>query len=541
MSMNRRNFLRTGIAATVAHAAGGGTLALAATRPDVAAAPAGSGRAEQAYRIRVNAARGQRDAVSAPRHQSNGDDERYPNRIASFTKGLPHDRNGEVDRAAYAALLRAIASNRLADFAAVPVGGVLRLINPMAAAAYTLEGVDPQCTDLATPPPFASAEQAAEAVEIYWMALLRDVPFAAWDTSPLVAGACDDLARLSRYDGGTTPATLFRGPTKGDLAGPYISQFLWKEAPFGAIRLEQRVRTATAGLDYLTTIDDWLAVQNGGAASVKHASAYRYIHTLRDLAAYDQVDFTYQAFQTACLVLFGMQRTTDAQFTYKGAPYDAGNPYRGAKTQQGFVTFGVAQALDLVARVAYDALTASWYHKWHVHRRARPEEFGGRVHQTRARGASDPLHADLLASRALELTHDAHGTWLLPQAYAEGTPLHPAYPAGHAVIAGACATVLKAFFDESWPIDDPVLPTADGSALEPYRGSSLTVGGELDKLATNIAFGRNAAGVHWRSDGLGGLLLGESVALSVLADLRLCAPEEFRGYSVTRFDGSRAS
>jgi hypothetical protein len=533
MSMNRRNFLRTGIAATVAQAAGGGAAL-------TLAAPVAAGRAERAYRIRVSAARSQRDAVGTPRHRSNGDEERYANRTASFSKGLPHDARGEVAPAAYAALLRAVATNRFDDFAAIPMGGALRLVNPLAAAAYTLEGVDPQCTDLSASPAFASAEQAAEAVELYWMALLRDVPFAAWESDPLVAEACHDMGRLSRYDGGTTPATLFRGPTPGDRTGPYLSQFLWKEAPFGAIRLEQRVRTATPELDYLTSVDDWLASQNGGAASVKHASAYRYIRTLRDLAAYVQLDFTFQAFQTACLVLFGMQRTTDAQFTYKGAPYDSRNPYRGAKTQQGFVTFGVSQALDLVARVASDALTASWYHKWCVHRRARPEEFGGRVHQTRRGAARDPLHGDLLASRALELTHDAHGTWLLPVAYAEGAPLHPSYPSGHAVIAGACATVLKAFFDESFPIDDPVLPTADGSALEPYTGAPLTVGGELDKLATNIAFGRNAAGIHWRSDALAGLRLGEDVALSVLTDLRLCAAEDFRGYGLTRFDGTPA-
>jgi hypothetical protein len=33
----------------------------------------------------------------------------------------------------------------------------------------------------------------------------------------------------------------------------------------------------------------------------------------------------------------------------------------------------------------------------------------------------------------------------------------------------------------------------------------LTVGGELDKLAGNVSYGRNFAGIHWRSDASAGL------------------------------------
>ncbi len=40
-------------------------------------------------------------------------------------------------------------------------------------------------------------------------------------------------------------------------------------------------------------------------------------------------------------------------------------------------------------------------------------------------------------------------TALLPMAFPEGSPMHPAYGAGHATVAGACVTILKAFFDTS--------------------------------------------------------------------------------------------
>ena len=50
---------------------------------------------------------------------------------------------------------------------------------------------------------------------------------------------------------------------------------------------------------------------------------------------------------------------------------------------------------------------------------------------------------------------------------------------------------------------------ADGlSLVRSQSRDALTVGGELNKLAANVALGRNAAGVHWRSEALDELLLG---------------------------------
>src|SRR5262249_4649770 len=159
---------------------------------------------------------------------------------------------------------------------------------------------------------------------------------------------------------------------------------------------------------------------------------------------------------------------TEGERVYRGAPFDARNPYRGKRCQTGFVTFGVAHVLDLVARAAFDALKPCWYQKWYVHRRLRPEEFCGRVHVHKTKPAGYPISDSILESEALQIVRDTHGTYLLPQAYPEGAPLHPAYPGGHAAIAGACATVLKAFFDESFAIDDPVVSSVDGSRLLPY-------------------------------------------------------------------------
>jgi hypothetical protein len=126
-------------------------------------------------------------------------------------------------------------------------------------------------------------------------------------------------------------------------------------------------------------------------------------------------------------------------------------------------------------------------------------------------------------------------------AYPEGCPVHPAYPAAHAVLAGAAVTMLKAFFDESWVIDQAVAADNDGLRLMPWTGAPLTVGDELNKLASNIAMGRCAAGVHWRSDCTEGLKLGEALALNYLAESRALWNEKFDGFSVTKFDGMTAT
>jgi hypothetical protein len=64
------------------------------------------------------------------------------------------------------------------------------------------------------------------------------------------------------------------------------------------------------------------------------------------------------------------------------------------------------------------------------------------------------------------------------------------------------------------------------------------LGDEIDKLAANIAHARDAAGVHFRSDSIRGLRLGEEVAIGLLADTSRTYNEAFDGLVVRRFDGT---
>jgi hypothetical protein len=95
---------------------------------------------------------------------------------------------------------------------------------------------------------------------------------------------------------------------------------------------------------------------------------------------------------------------------------------------------------------------------------------------------------------------------------------------------------LKAVFDERFVIPSPVVASGDGLATLSYTDQPLTVGGELNKLASNVATGRHHAGVHWRSDAYWSLRLGQQVAISILRDQRGTYNENFSGYTFTGFD-----
>jgi len=490
-------------------------------------------RGEQCFHYRVKAARLSR-ARNRPLlvPENNGEEAEFADRRWSYSKGLPHDRLGVVQPFAYDALLRAVRTGDPADFDAIPIAGAQKLKNPQGGLAFDLEG--PDSFSLAIPPaPRAdSPENSAEMVEAYWMALLRDVPFRTWNTDPLAAAACDDLSRLSDYrapkEGALiTPATLFRGNSTGDLIGPWVSQFLWRDVPLGTLTISPRQRTALPGVDFMTTYDDWLAVQNVAFPPGEPVDpVQRYIRSLRDLCHYVHYDALYEAYLNACLILLGL-----------GAPYDPGLPSASSHNQYGFVEFGPPHVLSLVTEVATRALKAVWAQKWFVHRRIRPEAFSGRVHNHLTGRASYGIDPEVLGSEALRRVYDATGTYLLPMAFPEGSPTHPAYASGHATVAGACVTVLKAFFDEAWELPDPVQATDDGLGLEPWTGVRLTVGNELDKLAANIATARDAAGVHWRTDAVEGMRLGEQVAIGILEEQKACYNQ---GFSLTlrRLDGS---
>ena len=497
---------------------------------------------------------------------------------AHFHKNLAHDADGNVDAALWVKFLDALktadATGNVVPLAQVPAGP-RKWVNPLSGWAVDTEVSDPCPHYIPAPPALDSAEAAAEMLELYWHALLRDVPFADWPTHPDVAAAAAELGGLKLYikrDGDVnappsaagngyvakplSPANLFRG---GDLfagdadrekRGPFVSQFLYREVAYGSLFVPQRQMYAAEGVDYVTDAAEWRAVQNGESRDAMQnlvgrddAAQRRHFLTMRDLCTYVHFDQLYEAYLNAALILMA-----------DGYPLNVGNPYSrycdlhgigaagmGASAtvgieplgdnQIGFGTFGGPHILSLVTEVATRALKTVWRQKW-THLRLRPEAYAGLLHHggpsvspgTFGTAGEAALTASLNSNGALARTSAKHKgaashNYLLPLAFPEGSPTHPSYGAGHACVAGACVTILKAFFDGDAPIQNPVVPSADGKSLTPYTGTDagqMTVGSELDKLAANIAVARDMAGVHYRSDFTQSALLGQRVATDVL-------------------------
>ncbi|HEX2203100.1 MAG TPA: hypothetical protein VHG91_07370 [Longimicrobium sp.] len=533
-------------------------------------------RRGEAFQLRVQAA-SIAQGRPHPQHANNREETDYPY-VANYSKGLQHDGVGDVVPASYQSLLHALTTRDPADFEQIQLGpGGKKLTNPQAGLAFDLEGPDTHAVTQPPAPRIDTPQNSSEMAELYWMALARDVPFTEYAWSGVVQQAIQSLDtefsdfRGPRQGGQVTTQTVFRGVFAGETVGPYVSQLLLKGTSdprlpagqgrstadgfitYGELKIDQRQWTTVPGVDYLVDFPWWLMAQDGhdfrGQDQID-TSQRRFVRSLRDLGERVHFDNVADHFFNACLIL--LHEVPGDQLNGNGViardmefPLDEGNPYRGYTKQAPFATLGAPHALTLVWELLTRALRAVWFQKWFVHRRLRPEEFGGRIdNHLNQRRTYPQIDAEILSSlRWGQLSQhfpQRQGSYLLPQAFPEGAPTHPAYGAGHATGAGACATILKAFFDEGTPIENPLQATPDGTALVPYTewdAGQMTVGGEINKLAGNVALGRNAAGVHWRSDYDQSLLLGEQVAIGLLQEQSILLNEpEF--YQLTKFDGT---
>lgn len=367
---------------------------------------------------------------------------------------------------------------------------------------------------------------------------------------------------------GTKGANRLKGRATGRIA-------------YGAQLIDQRVRVATPKVDYMQNWASWLDVQN--AVDMRPITkgefipgAARFMTSLRDLATYVHDDQLYQAYLNAALILLR-----------EGYAFDPGIPFHRytmnealGENREPFALFGAPHLLTLVTEVSSRALKAVRFQKFSVHRRLRPEAAGGLFHtvlsgyhpqngsaqftgggalpedgdgttasarkQLERRiepyfnsmdgnaegvGTEPGLKAIVEQAKAKNGKDDNKDSYLLPMAFPEGSPMHPAYGAGHATVAGACVTLLKAFFNMSDPTNSgnpaflvnpgehALVPAPDGATLLATKvKNGLTLESELNKLMWNISNGRSIAGVHYYTDYIESALLGESITLGILAE-----------------------
>lgn len=499
---------------------------------------------------------------------------------------------------------------------------------PTAGVVYSLQGPDAQALTMPPAPPLllggdANPELVFEMAEVYELALLRDTNFAEFEDGGTDNGLQDSIGRLNKsayveqeFPGRPRPntagqldrQTVFRDTSVGSATGPYLSQLLILGntgrdrdgsvadglIQYGSLQVLQHVDVATPGVDFMQSWDRYIDVQNGamgpgntyllenkdGQERVKR----RPILTPRDLATYVHFDALYEAYLNACLILLEMGTPFDPGFANLSGsrPLPDGTtptPQTGTRRHAaGFALFGGPHILTLVTEVATRALRAVRYQKFNNHMRLRPEALAARValatdEDRRTQGPPISIYMESFAESlddlgTLEAIRLRNGgstaPALLPMAFSEGSPMHPSYGAGHATVAGACVTVLKAFFDTGTILGNRgTNGTADIGFFCPRRHQSLrpiafrtepadnngarvvpatsspplTLEGELNKLASNIAIGRNMAGVHFFSDDWDSLRLGERIAIGMLEEQALTYPIDPFVLSVPLFDG----
>jgi hypothetical protein len=450
--------------------------------------------------------------------------------VVEFSKGIRHNDTLQCERDTLGLLHRALEATNLADIDVVYANSRLPAVNPTGGNGLLDCGRDTVQYQLAEPPRIGAPALAQEALELSWAALCRDVPFSAYQDNDTARRAL-----LSLFGGSVdvvpVETALFQ-PSMRRIAGPYVSQFLLQKSSLGGINQSFQGLFAVPDADYMTSWDEFFQIQNGASPHKPYrtASGIAYPYSGRCLASLVHGDFPAQFYMYAAQQLFDLGASA----------LNPHHPYRRARRQTAFVSFGLPHCFALLNRAACQALQVAWFYKWRVYRRLRPEEYFGYYHLASNNAADFPIDRRLQADATLAAINSKYGGYLLPQAYPEGSPLHPAYPAGHAVVAGACGTLLKLFFDPEFPIFGAVEAAPDGRSLMAYHGR-LTVGDEIDKLMWNLSFGRCFAGIHWRSDCEEGIRLGEQVADDIMRDLALFQAEPREASRYRNFDGDEVS
>ncbi len=510
----------------------------------------------------------------------------------AHTKSLEHDAaTGLLTPSGvqnYQQLLKAIDSTKQIDYnAIVRFPGSSKFVNPQGSNLLTLQGIPNNLLPMPLFPLLSTPKAAALLIELYLQTICRSVLFSDYGTGAgtdrdtinggsITHNAAAILTGLGdAYEGPkinhvVTPDLLFKIDAKNSLIGPSVSQFEYCNVPilFQPHRIFIPYVDLAQNREFGVSWSDFVAIQNGLIPRPYISSDFTgqaYITRGRDLATLVHSDGPGEIFFYAVnsLILYKFPFSTTL-------PY-----YNGTMLNEAaFVDMNTGDVYSALFDVVNEALKHAWAHKWRAQRVLRPDAFAGLVHKAKVTDTNpNNLYSTFFATyqtpagkinllnwvksynsiqetNAVQdpLTPPAAETYLLSQMFPDGAPAHPSYPSGHGTLSGACITVIKAFFNDDELIKNHVTPKkpdpADATQLvnvSVHEGSNLlTVGGELNKLACNVAMGRNFAGIHYRMDALEGILIGEQVALHYLQDhARMYNEQGFTGFELTTFQGQR--
>jgi hypothetical protein len=478
--------------------------------------------------------------------KENKQERRYKNYKYSgeFHKALEHNIvDGRLSSPkTYEKMRAALIKNDQKKLAAIPLatGSQMVLANPLASLSTPLVGGNYCKFHLPEPPHLSSNSAAADILEDYAMALARDIPFVNYSTDATITtllntthmnneSIIDHLKYYTPKNTAFTSKTIFTGLSADEQNGPYISQLLLLDVQIGGCVLVQKYKSYVSRQDVVPSTqiewginkDEMIALQNGHLTSLPlndpANSQHTYIYNGRALGEAVHNDTAYQYYFQAANILSSL-----------GAKPNPGFPVY--PNQGSFITgSALANIVCSIGEVTALALKHSWYWKWQQYRKLRPEVFSLWVDNVMTDRVQNYKNYDIknsvLDNDILSDIYLLYSSYTLPLCYREGSPTHPSYPAGHAVCAGANCTLLKIFYDaeQLWSsLGSPVIQSDDtGANLIPYTGAdytNMTIGSEINKLASNISLGRNWAGVHYRTDSMAGMILGEDIAIKYMED-----------------------
>lgn len=482
-----------------------------------------------------------------------------------FSKTLDHDINSGFPRKEDVnKILEALKNGTIESLDNIPKNSnaILKLEGVLGSSSYNLIGKDPSIIFPGEYYHVDSNEGVFEMAEVYAKALARDIPFEEYSSNSIISQIVQELnsypVKTSPVDPNThqiTPETLFRGSFPGELNGPYISQFLLQNFDYGNLFIEQKYKNEVDNIDSLQK-NIWLDIQNGVISGDKNLNEdFFHVYNGRVLGAKVHNDPLFQFYYNSTLLAFqnGIKPTA---FTHENTT--------------SWTSGGGPSVLSAVSNVCLGALRCSWYSKYNLSMKIRPEVYAQRlqlVHNAnidasfgndkvdKVPGLRD-IYNKINVSNILEMIQNYNTQKLgissetknvyLPLQFKEGSPTHPSWTAGHAAVAGAAVTVMKAMLEchekqentyvsKNWPGDIFVPEISDGNStlVQKTSESNITIVGELNKLASNVSLGRDFAGVHYRCDGTCGLFIGEEYAISYLIDLA----KEFHESQINLFDG----
>lgn len=423
----------------------------------------------------------------------------------SFSKSFPHDQQGFVDRSLYSPFVTGIKTQnpdlvRNVIYDERMNQGDLRLTDPMAIFDLDLQG-PAKCSYYIPPAEKWNSDQTvAEMLELYEMALCRDISFSLYSTDKRIEEAGHSLSLLRRLvspkDGNKiTDRTIFRGNNPSSLRGPYLSQLFF---------LIDQSRTRDTQ-DYNIDPSKFISIYNGNSQDISKetVNTRSNIINLRDGAHWiDNNDF-FQLYQD----LYEAINDLDIPIKINRSPTER------------LLSFGSIDFFTLLAKGIKRGLDVAWFGKW-THMKARPEEIGFYIDQA-LNGKSDlTVPREIARSTTIGRVKDKFGSYLLPQVYPDGASSNPSYPSAHSVAAGVGITLLLAWFDCDWIFPATYQSVHDketGKIIKERSDLTLSLRDELTKFANNIVIFQCAAGTNTRSDGRG-LILGERVAIEILSE-----------------------